>query len=721
MSYKTPGVYVEEIVKFPPSVAQVETAIPAFIGYTEIAKKKEDNDLSMIPLRITSMLEYENYFGYADKETGIGVKITDTSVDGVTNRDILVTAPSDPSPYKMYYAMQMYFANGGGPCYIISVGSYTDMVSLGDSNEGLVGGLTELEKLDEPTLIVFPDATSLGGESDFYSLYEAALMQCNKLQDRFTIIDTYTSEEIEADASSIRDGISLGKDYLKYGAAYYPYLNTILDYHYDEDSISITHINESDPQAKTVISTNVSAFDVATEVEAIVDTTSDPSELNGSLAEVINYMYSVNHDVDGKEGLNLDEREGEEGGLTISDKDFDSPRPLMLHDKLTTLLTDLESLIDVKEKINVEANAAIAALEDEVSVDADLNAIKDGLSDFNDLFEEADTIIPVYEELAKLTENLKTFIDEGNDTKIRNVIANNTSNIENEINKLFTITHVASPAEITPIAHDGDLTTIFDDISNDWDTLKAAILDEDFGTDTDAGIAEGINLDTNNGELHGRSLKSIETSYSQMYNQIKAEIGLLPVVLPPSSTMAGVYARIDATRGVWKAPANVGVTYVSEPSVYISHEAQQNLNVDVVAGKSINAIRTFVGKGNLVWGARTLAGNDNEWRYVPVRRFFNMAEESIKKATEQFVFEPNDKNTWVSVKGMISNFLNQQWRAGALAGTTPEQAFYVSIGLGETMTAQDILEGSMIVEIGMAVVRPAEFIVLKFSHKMQEV
>jgi len=78
------------------------------------------------------------------------------------------------------------------------------------------------------------------------------------------------------------------------------------------------------------------------------------------------------------------------------------------------------------------------------------------------------------------------------------------------------------------------LTTIFDDISNDWDTLKAAILDEDFGTDTDAGIAEGINLDTNNGELHGRSLKSVETSYSQMYNQIKAEIGLLPVVLPPS-------------------------------------------------------------------------------------------------------------------------------------------------------------------------------------------
>ena len=122
----------------------------------------------------------------------------------------------------------------------------------------------------------------------------------------------------------------------------------------------------------------------------------------------------------------------------------------------------------------------------------------------------------------------------------------------------------------------------------------------------------------------------------------------------------------------------------------------------------------------MVWGARTLAGNDNEWRYIPVRRFFNMAEESIKKATEQFVFEPNDKNTWVKVRAMIENFLILQWRAGALAGAKPDQAFFVRVGLGETMTAQDILEGRMNVEIGMAVVRPAEFIILKFSHKMQE-
>jgi len=187
---------------------------------------------------------------------------------------------------------------------------------------------------------------------------------------------------------------------------------------------------------------------------------------------------------------------------------------------------------------------------------------------------------------------------------------------------------------------------------------------------------------------------------------------------PPSGAVAGIYAAVDRTRGVWKAPANVAVADISGVAVKLNDQAQEDLNV-TSTGKSINAIRTFTGKGSLVWGARTLAGNDNEWRYVPVRRFFNMAEESIKKATEAFVFEPNDRSTWVRVRAMVENFLTVQWRQGALAGAAPQQAFFVKIGLGETMTAQDILEGRMIVEVGMAVVRPAEFIVLRFAHKMQ--
>jgi hypothetical protein len=215
-------------------------------------------------------------------------------------------------------------------------------------------------------------------------------------------------------------------------------------------------------------------------------------------------------------------------------------------------------------------------------------------------------------------------------------------------------------------------------------------------------------------------LGGFKASNTKVYNFVKSALGEHFVTMPPSGAVAGVYAATDGARGVWKAPANVGLAGVLEPIVRLDNATQDGLNVDATTGKSINAIRAFAGKGTLVWGARTLAGNDNEWRYISVRRFFNMVEESCRKATEPFVFEPNAAGTWIKVKAMIENFLVVQWRAGALAGAKPEDAFYVRVGLGTTMTAQDILEGRMIVEIGMAVVRPAEFIVLRFSHKMQE-
>ncbi|NEQ75375.1 MAG: phage tail sheath family protein [Okeania sp. SIO2C9] len=211
-----------------------------------------------------------------------------------------------------------------------------------------------------------------------------------------------------------------------------------------------------------------------------------------------------------------------------------------------------------------------------------------------------------------------------------------------------------------------------------------------------------------------------ETANTGLYNDIKTEISKKRVILPPSSSIAGVYARVDRDRGVWKAPANVSLASVTAPTVKITNEAQENLNVDATAGKSVNAIRYFTGKGVLVWGSRTLAGNDNEWRYVPVRRLFIYVEESVQQATEFAIFEPNVSATWLKVKSMIENFLEGLWRQGALAGSTAQQAFFVNVGLGVTMSSQDILEGRMNVEIGLAAVRPAEFIILKFSHKLQE-
>jgi hypothetical protein len=217
----------------------------------------------------------------------------------------------------------------------------------------------------------------------------------------------------------------------------------------------------------------------------------------------------------------------------------------------------------------------------------------------------------------------------------------------------------------------------------------------------------------------GETLASIRNSETAFYNNVRALLELQRVTLPPSAAMAGIYARVDRERGVWKAPANVGVLAVLGPVSKITDAEQDNLNIDSTAGKSINAIRSFTGKGTLVWGARTLAGNDNEWRYVPVRRLFIMIEESARKATAFAVFEPNDAGTWLKVRAMIESYLYGLWERGALAGAKPEAAYFVRVGLGSTMTAQDVLNGYLIVEIGIAAVRPAEFIVLRFSHKLQ--
>ena len=188
--------------------------------------------------------------------------------------------------------------------------------------------------------------------------------------------------------------------------------------------------------------------------------------------------------------------------------------------------------------------------------------------------------------------------------------------------------------------------------------------------------------------------------------------------IPSQGAIAGIYCQNDRDRGVWKSPANVAVQGIKNPMIEVSNREQDQLNVDPSSGKSINVIRTFTGRGSLVWGARTLEGNSNEWKYISVRRFFNYAEESIKKSMNNFVFEPNNARTWVKIKAMITSFLVDQWRAGALTGNTMDEAFFVRVGK-DTTSETEILKGKINVQIGMAATRPAEFIILEFSHFTQ--
>jgi phage tail sheath protein FI len=139
-----------------------------------------------------------------------------------------------------------------------------------------------------------------------------------------------------------------------------------------------------------------------------------------------------------------------------------------------------------------------------------------------------------------------------------------------------------------------------------------------------------------------------------------------------------------------------------------------------MAGKSINVIRPNPGNGTHVWGGRTLDGNSQDWRYINVRRTAIMIEQSLKLSARAYVFEPNDSGTWVTVKSMVNNFLNNLWKQGALAGAVPAQAYNVQIGLGATMTPTDILDGIMKITVKVAIVHPAEFIVITFQQQQQQ-
>ncbi len=473
---KTPGVYVNEIPSFPPSIAQVATAIPAFIGYTETDVDIKGKSWHLKPKRISSMIEYQQTFGGAPLEQNLAATIVEKhdTTGALVSANVTVAFTGAPAArstkYLMFYALQMYFMNGGGPCYIVSADTYA--TGAGNVvNTALQAGLDAVEPEDEPTLLLFPDGQGIASAANYYTLQNNALALCANLQDRFTLVDVYdNSSDTDTNSTAFRNGI--GANNLNYGAAYYPNVITTLSYAYDEANIALT--------------------------------------------------VSV--------------APGNTGAAVL-------------------------------------ASATMTALF-----------------------------------------------------------------AENKV----------------------------------------------------------------------------------VYNQLKNAIADVGVELAPSALIAGVMATVDATRGVWKAPANVGLVGVKALTDTITDESQQNMNIDATSGKSINALRSFTGKGILVWGARTLDGNSNDFRYISVRRFYIMVEESVKKAAAQFVFEPNDGNTWVRIRAMIENYLTNLWRLGALAGSKPELAFYVKVGLGQTMTFDDILNGKMIVEIGMAPVRPAEFIILRFSQIQQQ-
>lgn len=624
--YKTPGVYIEEISKTAPSAAEVPTAIPAFIGYTETATKGGTNVINN-PIYLSSLIEYQEMFGgdYSHKNI-------DVILDGNKN----IEKVAFEKQFYMFQSIRMFFANGGGQCCIISIGNYDCEIN----KDKMDSAIDLLKKENLPTIIVIPDAMLLKTKEEAYAVQQKALMLCDKLKDRVTVLDVYDGykelDDLDDVIANFRTGVGING--LQFGAAYYPWIKTLFTTKFAYKNVNFKTSKGDKIDLKELIPNKV----LITNLElAITDKENVDKYLNNPIGtnKTLKVAYqTVSRNVENKKG-------------------------------------------ELVYKINVLKNTALNLVK--------LNATNISNSTVHNEIEQKTNDKSVFATLVKNLFSIDAAI-KGNAFDVKKDFVN------------FDLMKTPADADLSKIKDEAELVdatlpmlqNVFVNLSKLISSIKQDT--KDIEENCDKAVYENVKL--------------YKVAVGRIYDEASK--------LPPSGAIAGVYAQVDAARGVWKAPANVSVSNIVKPWVKIDNDQQENLNVDAVGGKSINAIRTFPGQGNLVWGARTLAGNDNEWRYISVRRFFNMAEKTLKQSSSWAVFEPNVEMTWVKIKAMMNNFLTNLWKAGALQGSTPGDAFFVNVGLGTTMTQVDILEGKMIIEVGMAVVRPAEFIIIKFSHKV---
>ena len=630
-SIKTPGVYINEIDAFPPSIAQVKTAVPAFIGYTE----KGPTDQAV---KIRSLLDYDQIFGKGPAPTQI-------------NSDFTV----DESQFKLYNSLRLFFTNGGGEVYIVSIGGYTPNPTFSDAEKTkFINGLAILENEDEPTLLLCPDAVGFTS-TRIKDIQTAALAQCADLKDRFAILDVKEVDtdplktKLDESAAAFRDGI--GTLNLKYGAAYYPYLRAQFPNQFRFSDVHATF-----------------NFKV----------------LNPTLIPSITSFESLHTDLQ---------------SLTTAWKNADKDKPsaatLPIDDgaKVNSYVTKCWGMLDVLQSPAALTNAVLTTFSTDL-ITTSLRAYAQKLFDFETKYESLEATYSIVMDNA-LDDAYDDFWKDSNTAGNADFVVTPGPS-GNAYDNLLT----SNPS---PGADDVESYPL---IQAQLDKLHNQILSV-MGNALNA--LEDFELNEEN------NLTAQIPDYTDMISKLNENMNHIP----PSGAIAGIYAQTDATRGVWKAPGNLSVSGIVGLADDINDKTQEDMNIHET-GKSINAIRKFTGKGNLVWGVRTLAGNSNDWRHINVRRLANMIEESTKKACMNFVFEPNVKQTWVNVKGMIENYLTTLWSDGALAGAKPADAFFVSVGLGETMSALDLTEGRMIVKIGYAPSRPAEFIILEFKQQQQK-
>ena len=733
MVMKTPGVYIVEKSAFPNSVVQVATAVPAFIGYTE---KAVNGDVSLFdtPFRITSFSEYQNYFGGPPKPIYKLVDYVDDkdakptkplSEDGAAAKDRLPRAIFNAGGKKyelkqinpafaLFGAMRLFFQNGGGACYVTSIGSYlvdNDPAEIAKGKpakidnvidaEKMLAALTRLKKEPEPTMVIIPETTRLARQNAV-KVQQAMLKHCgNDMRNRFAILDIFAGYLDQKDpmgnpVATFRNDIGINN--LDFGASYYPWMNTSIfqsrDFTYenitgDTHALMISKLLDSVNRDKALVPEikRISAPTVTGDFTISVPKAGE--------VKVTPHDIKAEDDVSSKSGLTYNVKTVTGGELLSSGAAATTFTQEDLGDEET------ESKITFKHDGESTDGRVEVTVVDEAGIETDTVKLKVELIGGVVTKDTTEIKIPVAEDHPDSNADSLMLLDGSDPVASRTIEGVGTWAAAGG-----TVTFTPDPAFEGPEAK-----AKYQIMVKDGEEEKPVVAELRVLADGKSAIVpQGPSAATID-----KTLRALVPLYNTMMDAITKRENCMP----PGAGMAGLYTMVDNSRGVWKAPANISVNSVVSPTVNIDAEQQEDLNVHT-AGKSINAIRPFVGEGTLVWGARTLDGNSLDWRYINVRRTMIMMEESIRLASKAYVFEPNTANTWVTMKSMIENFLTSIWKQGGLAGAVPSDAFSVHVGLGDTMTAVDILEGILRITVLVAVVRPAEFIEITFQQQMQK-
>jgi len=595
-TYKTPDVYVEEIPVFPPSVAEVATAIPAFVGHTQQAVFN-GQDLSGKAVRITSLMEYHQRFGMSAPYCLEKIQLSDShTVDKIMRKCC----------YHLYDSLRLFFQNGGSTCYIVSVGNFDAKTPTGKIEMAkLIDGLDVLSKVDEVTLLLFPDAVNLSGKG-LYALQQAALKQCNELQDRFVIMDLYESSIDDDSQFDWMSGVQefrdrIGINYLKYGAAYTPHIVASIDRKVGYDHIA-NRLFDNDGKEVSLKS--------LPHDPKVAEILNNLNQASGDAAKLSNYRDEstianfLSARFKGQSVKTIEE------GFEILKSDFTDKLKKIEGADQPPKETAAPDAPDKKKK---------AAPPAKPGSDQEVRDSQEQLIKY--LFEILLMVVAPWGEKDRKRSILSPIMYQ----HVRDKMTEFLSSIDKEtVEKYFNnwnedkvkkmLATIREENHLSPSDFENDVIGIFEGVDGknvevDVLTDQATVLGEFVNklTQCISNIQKAARINKDNLET---SLLENFPVYKDIVNKLKHSLS----TIPPSGAVAGVYSAVDNDRGVWKAPANVSLNSVLGLTQSIDNKEQENLNVDVTSGKSINAIRPFTGKGLLVWGARTLAGNDNEWR-----------------------------------------------------------------------------------------------------------